>query len=239
MNIKTVVITGATGGIGCAAARLFAQRGYNLVLTYNNNYDKAVQLYKELSLATRVELFKLDLNNLDEVEKVAQNITKLFSTIDVLVNNAGIAEKSLFTDLTNNQIATIINTNLVGTMVFSREIVKKMLRTQCGNIINISSIWGEEGASMEVHYSAAKAGLIGFTKALAKEVAPMGIRVNAVAPGAIETNMIKGEDLEELGNSIPLNRVGKPEEVAEAILYLSTAEYVTGSILSINGGGIS
>ncbi len=238
MSSKTAVITGATGGIGEAIARLFATRGYNLVLTYNNSKAKALELYAGLSTKVRVELVKLDLSDLEETEMVAKNITKLFPTIDVLVNNAGIAEKALFTELTNSQISLMVNTNLTGTMVFTREVAAKMLRTECGTIINVSSIWGEEGASMEVHYSAAKAGLIGFTKALSKELAPMGIRANAVTPGAIETNMLKGEDLEELSSSIPLNRIGSPNDVAEAIAYLADASYVTGAVLKVNGGGI-
>ncbi len=235
---KTAIVTGATGGIGQEIARRLAHLGYNLVLTYNANKEGALALYRELSPLVRVEVVQLDLANMDAVAETAQNITKLFPTIDLLVNNAGIAEKGLFTDLSNNSIIKMVNTTLTGTMIFTREIVAKMLRTETGTIVNVSSIWGEVGASMEVHYSAAKAGLIGFSKALSKELAPMGIRVNAVAPGAIDTPMLDSENKEELTEAIPLQKLGTPKDVADAVLYLASAQYVTGTVLSVNGGGI-
>ncbi len=235
---KSAVITGATGGIGQEIARRLATLGYSLALTYNNNQATALSLYQELSSITRVELFKLDLAQLDEAEAIGKRISQTFGTIDLLVNNAGIAEKSLFTDLSNSQIAQMVNVTLTGTMVFTRELVAKMLRTEQGSIINISSVWGEVGASMEVHYSAAKAGLIGFTKALAKELAPMGIRVNAITPGAIDTPMIAQENLQELSSCIPLQKLGTPSDVADAVQYLAEAGYVTGAVIPVNGGGI-
>ncbi len=235
---KTAIVTGATGGIGRAIAHRLAALGYNLVLTYRSNEEGALALYKELSATCRVELVRLDLADLDNVAKIADNVTRLFPTIDLLVNNAGIAEKGLFTDFSNAQISSMVNTTLTGTMVFTREIVKKMLRTEVGSIINVSSIWGAVGASMEVHYSAGKAGILGFTRALAKELAPMGIRVNAITPGAIDTPMIDKENKEELIASIPLGRIGSPSDVADAVVYLATADYVTGAVIPVDGGGI-
>lgn len=235
---RTAIVTGASGGIGGATAIELAKNGYNVVLTYNTRPDCAKELFDKLSEYTRADMYRLDLGDESSIRETADKICKLYPTIDLLVNNAGMSERELFTDKSFFDIKKIIDVNLTGTMLFTQEILKKMLRRGVGAIVNVSSIWGKEGASMEVAYSAAKAGIIGFTRALAKEVAPMGVRVNAVAPGAIDTPMLGIEERVGLSESVPLMRLGAPEEVAGAIRFLAEAEYITGEVLSVDGGGI-
>ncbi len=235
---KTVVITGSSRGIGKATALEFAKSQYNVVITYNTHEEEALFLFNEISKYTRADIVKLDLGNFEEVKKTAEKLSSMYPTIDVLVNNAGISGRDLFTEQEDDELCRMVNVNLTGTMLFTKEILKKMLRTESGSIVNVSSIWGRVGGSMEVVYSASKAGIIGFTKALSKEVAPMGIRVNAVAPGAIDTEMLTEVERVGLDDSIPLGRLGRPEEVAKSIKFLAESSFITGEILSVDGGGI-
>ncbi len=235
---KTVVITGSSRGIGKATALEFAKSQYNVVITYNTHEEEALFLFNEISKYTRADIVKLDLGNFEEVKKTAEKLSSMYPTIDVLVNNAGISGRDLFTEQEDDELCRMVNVNLTGTMLFTKEILKKMLRTESGSIVNVSSIWGRVGGSMEVVYSATKAGIIGFTKALSKEVAPMGIRVNAVAPGAIDTEMLTEVERVGLDDSIPLGRLGRPEEVAKSIKFLAESSFITGEILSVDGGGI-
>ncbi len=235
---KTVVITGSSRGIGKATALEFAKSQYNVVITYNTHEEDALFLFNEISKYTRADIVKLDLGNFEEVKKTAEKLSSMYPTIDVLVNNAGISGRDLFTEQEDDELCRMVNVNLTGTMLFTKEILKKMLRTESGSIVNVSSIWGRVGGSMEVVYSASKAGIIGFTQALSKEVAPMGIRVNAVAPGAIDTEMLTEVERVGLDDSIPLGRLGRPEEVAKSIKFLAESSFITGEILSVDGGGI-
>lgn len=231
--MKKALVTGGTGGIGRAICRKLSADGYHVMINYVHSEEKAERLAKEIS----GEPIKFDISNIEEVEKIAKQIGK----IDLLINNAGISEIDLFTGISHEKSSRIMDTNLGGTLNCSRAFLPAMIREKCGCIINISSMWGEVGASCEVDYSATKAGIIGFTKALAKEVAPSGIRVNCVSPGFIMTEMnsrFTDEELNDIKEEIPLGFFGKPEHVADCISFLASdmAEYITGQVISVNGG---
>ena len=231
--MKKALITGGTGGIGQAICRKLSDDGYYIIINYLHSEEKAKKLAKEIS----GESIKFDVSDIEEVEKVSKQIGK----IDLLVNNAGISEIDLFTGISHEKSSRIMDINLGGTLNCSRVFLPAMIREKCGCIINISSMWGEVGASCEVDYSTTKAGIIGFTKALAKEVAPSGIRVNCVSPGFIMTEMnsqFTDEELNDIKEEIPLGFFGKPEHVADCISFLASdmAEYITGQVISVNGG---
>lgn len=230
--MKRVLITGGSRGIGAAVARLFAENGYEVIINYNKSAEKAKALADELG-ATAICADVSDPLAVKEMFKAAGNI-------DVLVNNAGISGFYMLDAMSDDEWNKMINVNLSSVFYCCREVLPQMLHRKSGAIVNVSSMWGQCGASCEVAYSAAKAGVIGFTKALAKEVGPSGIRVNCVAPGAIDTDMNKvlgQEALAEICDETPLGRLGTAEEVAEAIFYLADkASFVTGQVLSPNGG---
>lgn len=239
---KTAIITGSSKGIGAATAILFAQKGYNVVITYNESYESATLLARSLSSnGFSVTAQKLNVANRLEAELLVKETLYKYGSIDVLVNNAGVAYQGLITQTDEVEYDRILNTNLKGTFNCCKAVTPVMVRQQSGKIINISSMWGETGASCEVAYSASKAGVIGLTKALAKELAPSGITVNAVTPGLIETAMNTNLTVEELNDfveSIPLGRMGTADEVAQAVYFLASenADYITGQILGVNGG---
>ena len=239
---KTVVITGASKGIGAATAILFARKDYNVVLNYNESYQTANLLASSLSRqGYSVMPFKANVTNRLETDLMMKEAKYKFGSIDVLINNAGVSATGLITDIDDFDVDKIFDVNLKGVYNCCRSVTPYLVEQKSGKIINISSMWGQVGASCEVAYSAAKAGVIGLTKALAKELAPSGITVNAIAPGLIETSMnsnISVEDLDAFVEEIPLGRMGNADEIAAASLYLSSnaADYITGQVLGINGG---
>ena len=240
-NKKTALVTGGAKGIGSAICRALAKDGYKIAINYNSSQTEAVDLKIELSAITEVEIFKTDVSDSKQVKEMFSEIEKVFGGVDVLVNNAGIAGQMLFTDITDEMWQKMINVNLSGAFYCCREALKFMINKKSGKIINIASMWGETGASMEVHYSASKAGLIGLTKALAKEVGLSGVTVNAVSPGVIMTDMMNSfseADIAVLKDETPLNSLGTAENVADAVSFLASekADFITGQIISVNGG---
>lgn len=235
---KQVLITGASRGIGRAIAEGFAQKGYDLILTCVASIEilQEFSSFLENKYGISCLAFQADAGNYAEMETLFQKIYHL----DVLVNNAGIAHIGLLSDMTPNEWHHIMHTNLDACFYTCKHAIPLMLQNHNGRIINISSVWGSVGASMEVAYSASKGGVNAFTKALAKELAPSNIQVNAIACGVIDTDMNKGftpEDLQVLTNEIPSDRLGSPSEVANLAVYLANAPtYLTGQIITIDGG---
>ncbi len=240
--IKTVLITGASKGIGAATAILFAEKGYNVVMNYNNSVQSALILQKSLSESGyKVIAYQANVTNRIDVELMVKETIERFGSIDVLINNAGVASQGLFTDISDIEWNEILDVNLNGAFNVTQAVLPYMIRQKSGSIINISSMWGQVGASCEVAYSAAKAGLIGMTKALAKEVGPSGIRVNCIAPGLIETSMNQELTLEDVASIVgetPLGRIGSTNDVASSALFLASDEsaFITGQVLGVNGG---
>lgn len=240
-NRKCALVTGGARGIGKAICRALANDGYNIAINYSSSYDEAVKLKEELSIMTQAEIFKADVSDSQQVNDMFNAVEEIFGGVDLLVNNAGIAGQVLFTDITDDMWQRMIGVNLTGAFNCCRRALPRMINEKRGNIINIASMWGEVGASMEVHYSATKAGLIGLTKALAKEVGLSGIRVNAVSPGVVLTDMMSAfsdEDKELLKEETPLNTLGSPSDVADAVSFLASdkSKFITGQVLSVNGG---
>lgn len=236
---RTIFITGGSKGIGEAVVRMAAGK-YNVAFTYNTSKNRALALQEELSHLGGIVALKCDVSDETSVQNAVACAKKRFGKIDILVNNAGISKSGLFTEMTLNEWKSLFEVNVEGVFNVTKCVLPDMLSRHSGNIVNVSSVWGEQGASMEVAYSATKAAVIGFTKALAKEVAPNGVRVNAVAPGAIDTDMMscytKKEINELCRDCIPIGRLGAPDEVAEAILYLAEAKYASGCVLTVSGG---
>ncbi len=239
---KTVIITGASKGIGAATAILFAQKGYNVVINYNESYEPANLLARSLcENGFSAVALKANVTNRLEVELMIKEAVYKFGSVDVFVNNAGIALQGLITDTDEYDVAKIFDINLKGVFNCCRAITPVMVQQKYGKIINISSMWGEVGASCEVAYSASKAGVIGLTKALAKELAPSNITVNAITPGLIDTTMnslLSEDELKSFIEEIPLGRIGKADEIAAAVFFLASdeANYITGQVLGVNGG---
>ena len=228
--MKTAVITGGSGAIGEGLVKEFS-RDYRVIFTYCKNGEKAGEIAEKYG----AEAFCCDVTDCRRIDELAQ----LAGRCDLLINNAGISQIKLFSDITPQDWQHMLDVNLTGVFNVTHALLPHMLRQKSGSIINITSVWGVHGASCEVHYSAAKAGLIGFTKALAKETGASGIRVNAIAPGVIQSEMnahLSEEELEELKNNTPLGKIGTAADVAAAARYLSQAEFVTGQILGVDGG---
>lgn len=239
-----VLITGASRGIGAACALAFAKSGHNVAVNYHKNAEKAEKLTEELrSLGVSAIAVRADVSDSAQVRAMFERVHTELGAVDVLVNNAGIAHVGLLTDMTDEQWSAVVGTNLSGVFYCCRAALSEMIRAHQGVIVNIASMWGEVGASCEAAYSAAKAGVIGLTKALAKEVGPSGVRVNAVSPGVVMTDMMAGfsdEDVAALKDETPLSTLGAPEDIAEAVLFLAgeKARFITGQVLSVNGGMI-
>ena len=240
--IKTVIVTGGSRGIGAGIVEYLANNEYNVVLNYNKSEEEAKKIQEKLiKNGKKVEIFKADVSKREEVKKLIEFTIKKFNKIDVLINNAGISQTKLFTDITDNDWETMLETNLNSVFYCTQEVLPGMISRKEGVIINISSIWGMVGASCEVHYSVSKAGIDGMTKALAKELGPSNIRVNSIAPGFIGTDMNKNytkEEIENIRNEIPLEKVGKVIDIAKCVKWLIEDEYVTGQIISPNGGWV-
>ena len=236
--MKRVLIIGGSGGIGAATVEKFTKKGHSVVFTYHKNASFAA----ELAAKTGARALSCDLTNKEEITRCIDNAVKLLGgTVDVLVNCAGIAQIKLFTDLTDSDWQTMVDTNLSAVFYTTRAITPYMIAQKYGKIVTVGSMWGKVGASCEVHYSAVKAGIEGFTKALAKELGPSNITVNCVEPGVIETAMNKaldGETIKALSSETPLCRIGKPKEVAEAIYFFSSdrSSFITGQVLGVDGG---
>ena len=239
---KTVIITGASKGIGAATAILFARKGYNVVLGYNQSLQSVKLLSSSLTgQGFSVLPIKVDVSNKLETEYLISETVSKFGSVDILVNNAGISVSGAINDLDIHDSDKIFDVNLKGVYNCCKSVADQMVKQKSGKIINISSMWGQVGASCEVAYSAAKAGVIGLTKALAKELAPSGISVNAIAPGLIDTSMnsnLTVKDIDDFVKNVPLGRIGTPDDVAAAVMFLATddADYITGQILGVNGG---
>ena len=238
---KTALITGASRGIGKAIAIEFARNGYNVLANYNNSEKEASELEKMLTEeGYSIKVFKADVSKSSEADAMIEYCLKEFGGLDVLVNNAGISQDKLFTDITDEDWERMMSVNVTSVFNCSRKALKHMIWEKSGSIINITSMWGETGGSCEVHYSASKAAIIGMTKALAKEVGPSNIRVNAVSPGVIMTDMCAyyGEEtLNELKEETPLMKLGKPEDIAETVYFLAEkGNFITGQVVGVNGG---
>lgn len=242
--MSVILITGSSRGIGAEIARQAAKAGYAVAINYNKSKESAEALVVELKNVCAVKAYKADVSQAAEAEVLVKAVKADFGRIDVLVNNAGIAQSKLFTDVTEGDIDAMLGVNLKGVMTCTKAVLPHMISAKRGSIVNISSIWGQEGASCEVVYSAAKAGVIGFTKALSKEVGLSGIRVNCVAAGCIDTEMNACYTADELkdfaADNTSLGRIGTPAEVAAAVLFLASdaASYITGQVLGVNGGTV-
>lgn len=237
---RNVLITGASRGIGEAVARQFAKEGDHLYLICRNRMDRLSELKEEFEkeYGSKVFIFRADVGDW-------ASVTDLFAflpTMDVVINNAGISYVGLLTDMNVEEWNQVISTNLSSLFYISKQVVPGMVQQKKGKIINISSVWGNVGASMEVAYSATKGGVNSFTKALAKELAPSNIQVNAISCGVIDTDMnacFSKEDMEALIEEIPADRIGKPEDVAMLVSHLvQTSDYLTGQIITLDGGWI-
>jgi 3-oxoacyl-[acyl-carrier protein] reductase len=231
------LVTGGSGGIGEAVCRKLSEDGYIVVVNYHSNQAQAETIAQSIGGLA----YKADVSKLDEVQNMVDDIVNRYGSIDVLVNNAGISIVDLFQYVSQEDVKKILDINLNGVFNCSKAVLKYMLPKHRGNIVSISSMWGEIGGSCEVHYSATKSAIIGFTKALAKEVGLSNVRVNCVSPGVIDTKMnghLSQEDLETLKQEIPLNRIGTPMEVANVVSFLVSdkATYITAQDIAVNGG---
>jgi len=235
---KTVLVTGASRGIGAEIAREFAKAGYDVVVNYLNNIEKAESLAKEIGGVA----VKADVSDFRQVESMIKEAEKLFGSVDVLVNNAGVAlPQKLLADTTEAEWNRLFDVNVKGAFNCTKAATDGMVTNHSGCIINISSIWGVSGGSCEVAYSASKAALIGFTKALAKELGPAGIRVNCVAPGVVDTDMnahLSEEDMASLKEETPLGITGTPSDIAKIVVFLASdnARFITGQVITADGG---
>ena len=238
-----VIVTGGATGIGRACVKLFAEKGYNVVIGYNSSGEAARSLLRELKAGGfSAVAVKADVSRPADAEKLVLKCIEKFGPPDILVNNAGIAlPQKLITETSFEEFRKVMDVNAGGAFNCSRAVLPHMIRRHSGSIVNISSIWGRVGGSCEVAYSASKGAIISFTKALAKEVGPSGIRVNCVSPGVIDTKMnaaLSSDVMAELADAASLCRIGKPEEVAQAVYYLATdgASFITGTVVDVDGG---
>ena len=239
---KIAFVTGGSRGIGAQIVRDLVALEYFVVFSYNNNYDIALDLTNELG-NTNTQAVKLDISDNKSAYTILKEIIDNFGHIDILVNNAGISSEGLFTDMTEDEWDNIFNVNVKGIFNITQPIARNMISQHYGRIINISSMWGQVGASCEVAYSATKASVIGFTKALAKELAPSGITVNCICPGVIQTDMLNvysKEDISMLRDETPVGRIGNPIDISRVVSFLASenSDFITGQVFGINGGFI-
>ena len=238
MSENLALVTGGSRGIGKACALHLAQAGYNVVINYAGNEEAAKQTVSELeALGIKAEAVKFDISNHNEAQEAVAKIIEKYGRIDVLVNNAGITRDGLFMRMSKENWDAVINTNLTGAFNVTQPVIKVMMKQRSGAIVNMASIVGIYGNAGQANYAAAKAGLIGFTKSLAKELASRNIRVNAVAPGFVQTDMTKSLDSAQISEHIPLKRLGDADDIAGAVKFLAVdATYVTGQVLQVDGG---
>ena len=239
---KTIVITGSSRGIGAAIALELASEYTNIIINYNKNKNRALEvLSKTREKNCNSVIYQADVSDYNQAQNLINHAIEQFGKIDILINNTGISKQSLFTDISVKEWHEIFDTNINSMFYCTQIAARNMIKNNYGKIINISSIWGMTGASCEVHYSASKAAVIGFTKALAKELGPSNITVNCVAPGIVNTDMNKfftPEISQELKYSTPLGRFCEPEEIAKTVKFLFSpdADFITGQVISPNGG---
>lgn len=240
--MKTVLITGASRGIGAATAKLFAANGYTVAVNYHRSKNCAEQVVNEI-IAAGGDAFAVyaDVSDENAVCEMMKTVSQRCGHLDVFIHNAGLAQQSLLTETTTKEWHRMLGVHVDGAFYCCREVIPAMLKSGGGKILVVSSMWGVTGASCEVAYSTAKAALIGFSKALAKELGPSNITVNCVAPGVINTNMCDGLDdqtMQELKEETPLQRIGTPEDIANTLLFLSSdkASFITGQVIGVNGG---
>ncbi|NLJ71245.1 MAG: SDR family NAD(P)-dependent oxidoreductase [Clostridiaceae bacterium] len=234
--MKSILITGGSRGIGYAITNIFLANGYRVYATYNRTKDSLFELQRTLNNPDKLIPLQVELSNKSDIDRL---FSKIDQPLDILINNASISENKLFDEITELDWDQINTINLKAYFLLAQKVYPGMVKQKSGCIINISSIWGVTGAACEVHYSTTKAGIIGLTKALAKELAPSNVRVNAIAPGAIDTDMLNEYstvEIEELIQEIPLLRLGRPEEIAQTALFLAEQEYITGEVINVNGG---
>lgn len=238
---KVAIVTGGAVGIGRACSEVLSKSGYRVAVLYHNSVDAANELVEKLNISDEFNAvaIKVDVANAVSVQNAFDNVMNIFGRVDLLVNNAGIAMNKLLIDMSDEEISDIIDTDFKGVVYCSRAVQPLLSKSGGGVIINISSVWGVVGAAMETVYSGAKAAMIGFTMALAKELGYSGIRVNAVSPGMIDTDMnsaYSSNEIVEILECIPLGRMGSALEVAECVKFLAMNEYITGANIEINGG---
>lgn len=242
LMMKTAIITGASKGIGAETARRLNELGYNLVLNYRNSTASMDELIKSFVNKDTINLtVQCDISNFEDAKNLIETAFENFKTVDVLINNAGVTRDNLLAMMTEEEFDSVIDTNLKGTFNCCKHIAKKMMKQKYGRIINISSVVGIMGNAGQVNYAASKAGIIGMTKSMARELARKNVLVNAIAPGFIQTEMtdkIPEEIKAEMMKSIPLQRLGSPSDIADAVEFLISekSSYITGQILSVNGG---
>lgn len=239
---KIAIVTGASRGIGREIAKTLAKEGIKVIANYNKSEQKANELKQELKNENiDIDIFKADVSKREEAKELVEYTLNKYGKIDILINNAGISEYKIFTDETDEDWNKVINTNLYSAFVMCQEVIPNMIHNKNGCIINISSIWALVGSSLEVLYSISKAGMDGLTKGLAKELGPSNIRVNSIAPGAINTDMnadLTKEELEQLEKETPLGRIGEPQDIAKCVKWLVEDTFTTGQVISPNGGWI-
>ncbi len=240
--MRNVLVTGGSRGIGSETVRLFAENGDNVYINFNRSRSTAESLKNSLTdKGFSAKIIQADVSVPDDVRNMFRQIENEVGGVDVLVNNAGIAQTKLFTDITDDDWSKMLASNLSSVFYCCREALPYMIRKHFGRIVNISSMWGQVGGSCEVHYSAAKAGIIGLTKALAKEEGPSGITVNCIAPGVIQTDMtseLSEQDLNMLKDETPTLTLGTPLDIARAVLFIAdnSSSFITGQVIGINGG---
>ncbi len=239
---KVAIVTGASRGIGKEIAKMLANEGIQVIANYNKSEEKALKLKKDLEEQGKlIDIFKADVSKQEECESLVKYTLEKYNKIDILINNAGIDQYKLITEVTKQDWEDMLNTNLYSAFCMCQQVLPNMIHNKSGRIINISSIWGIVGASQEIVYSITKAGLDALTKSLAKEVGPSNIKVNSIAPGLIDTDMNKDlteDEVKYVIDQTPLERIGKPQDIAKCIKWLIEDDFTTGQIISINGGWI-